>query len=104
LVEKGKGVAELQQFLSPRKFLGIPGKLTGQDFRSQAAEMKTPSGASYDLRRFYIDEGELFFSEGKTWALSNQWSIKWIPKLDELIAYYQDVQLSYTVATQPHED
>jgi hypothetical protein len=31
--------------------------------------MKTPSGATYDPRRYYFDNGDLFASDGKTWAL-----------------------------------
>jgi hypothetical protein len=100
LVANGKGVAELQQFLPAQKFLGIPGKLAGDEFRREASEMKTPSGASPDQRRFYIEDKDLFFSEGKTWALSNQWSLKFMPQLDQLIASHPEVQLSYSVAAQ----
>jgi hypothetical protein len=103
LVANGKGVTELQQFLPARKFLGLPGKLTGDEFRREVSEMKTPSGASYDPRRFYIDDEDLFFSQEKTWALSNQWSIKFMPQLDQLIASHPEVRLSYTVAAQADE-
>jgi hypothetical protein len=104
LIDKGKTVAELQQVLPAGKFLGISGELNGNEFRKKASEMKTPSGASYDLRRFYIEDEDLFFSQGETWALSNQWSIDFMPQLDQLIAKYPDIQLSYSVAPQSDDE
>jgi hypothetical protein len=104
LVAKGKSVSELQQYLPPRKFLGIAGKLSGSEFRSQASEMKTPSGTQYDLDRYFVEDGELFYSEAKTWALSNQWSLQFIAKLNELIAHYPDAQISFSAFTDTETD
>jgi hypothetical protein len=104
LVADGKTVAQLEEFLPTRKFLGLPGKLTGDEFRKQASDTKTPSGAAYDLRRFYVGDGDLFFSEEKTWALSNQWSIQFLPHLDQLIAKHPDSHLSYSVANQTDDE
>jgi hypothetical protein len=100
LVDQGKSVPELQEILPARKFVGIPGKLTEGDFRAAVSEMKTQSGATYDPRRYYFEEGDLFHSDGKTWALSNQWSIKYIPELDELISKYPGAKISYAIAAQ----
>jgi hypothetical protein len=104
LIGDGKTVPQLEEFLPTRKFFGLPGKLTGDEFRKQASDTKTPSGAAYDLRRFYVGDSDLFFSEGKTWALSNQWSIQFLPQLDQLIAKYPDSHLSYSVANQTDDD
>lgn len=98
LVTNGATVTQIQEVLPGRKFLGVPGKLSGDEFRKLASEMKTPNGAAYDFRRFYVDDDDLFYSEGKTWALSNQWSIKFMPALDQLISKYPNVGLSYSVA------
>jgi hypothetical protein len=91
-------VSELQRIIPAIKFLGVDGRLTGAEFRSQAAKMKTSTGATYDFRRFYVDDEDLFFSEGKTWALSNQWSIAFLPQLDLLIEKYPQAKLSYTIS------
>jgi hypothetical protein len=40
------------------------------------------------------------FSDGKTWALSNQWSINEIPQIDQLIAKYPEAKISYSIAAQ----
>ncbi len=75
LIENGKSVTDLQKFLPARKFLGISGQLSSDQFRKAASEIKTANGLPYDLRRFYMEDDDLFHSEGNTWALSNQWSI-----------------------------
>jgi hypothetical protein len=100
LVDQGKSVLELEEILPARKFVGVPGKLPGNEFRAAVSQMKTPSGATYDPRRYYFDDGDLFFSDGKTWALSNQWSINYIPNLDQLISKYPEAKISYSIASQ----
>ena len=102
LVEQRKSVEELQQILPARKFVGIPSTESGDDFRAAVAEMRTPNGASYNPRRFYFGDSELFKSDGKTWALSNQWSAEYLPLLDRLLAKYPEAGISYcTTAQEP---
>jgi hypothetical protein len=103
LTDQGKSVLELQQILPARKFVGVAGKVTGDEFRSVVSGMTTQSGAAYDPRRYYFDDSDLFFSDGKTWALSNQWSIHYIPNLDQLIAKYPDAKITYSIAAQSPE-
>lgn len=103
LVSQGKFVHEFQEILPARKFVGVPGKLVGDGFRAAVSEMRTQSGAIYDPRRYYFDDSDLFFSDGKTWALSNQWSIKYIPNLDQLISRYPETKISYSIAPQGPE-
>jgi hypothetical protein len=98
LVKKGISVPDLQQIIPTRKFLGVPGELDGDAFRKAASEMKTSTGSTYDFRRFYVEDDNLLFSEDKTWALSNQWSINFLPQLDQLIAKYPQCNLSYKTA------
>ena len=100
LVDQGKSVLQLQDVLPARQFVGISGELTGNDFREAVSEMKTQSGAVYDPRRYYFDDSDLFVSDGKTWALSNQWSISYIPDLDRLISKYPEAKIRYSIAAQ----
>jgi hypothetical protein len=103
LAQQGKSVAEIQDILPERKFISLPGKVAGNAFRLTLSEMKKPSGAGYDTRRYYLDDEDLFFSDGKTWALSNQWSIKYIPKLEQLIERYPEAKISVHIASQGSE-
>ncbi|MEH6952558.1 hypothetical protein V4R08_14675 [Nitrobacter sp. NHB1] len=100
LVERGASVSDLQGVLPARKFVGVGGKLSGPEFRAAVAELRTHSGGLYDSRRYYFEDPELFISDGKTWALSNQWSITYISNLDQLISKYPDARISYSVAAQ----
>jgi hypothetical protein len=102
-VAKGIPVSKLEEIIPSRKFVGIEGQLSGPEFRSLLAKKTTASGSAYDVRRFYIEDSDLFFSEGKTWALSNQWSIVFLPQLDQLIEKYPEVQMSYSVAAAQAE-
>ena len=100
LVDSGKSIDELQEFLPARKFVGVTGKLPGKEFRAAVSELKTPSGGVYTPKRFYFDDADLFVSGGKTWALSNQWSINFLPALDELIAKYPEAKITYSVSAE----
>jgi hypothetical protein len=101
IVNKGVLVSELQSIIPAGKFLGIEGELTGAQFKEEASKMKTPTGASYDLRRFYVNDEDLFFSGGRTWALSNQWSIAFLPQLNQLIESYPQAGLAYLKSEKP---
>ncbi len=98
LIEQGALVSELLECLPARKFIGVEGKVSGDEFRKALVDMTTTTGASVDARRFYVDDEDLFFSEGKTWALSNQWSLKFMPDLDKAISKYPTSAISYKVA------
>ena len=100
IINHGVPVSELQSIIPAGKFLGVEGRLGGPEFRDLASKMKTPTGAAYDFRRFYVADEDLFYSERKTWALSNQWSIAFLPQLDQLIEKYPQATLSYTISEQ----
>jgi hypothetical protein len=100
LINKGKSVQALQEILPQQKFVGISGNLSGAEFRAAVAEMRTASGASYSSKRYYFDDGDLFVSDGKTWALSKHWTIDDIPLMDRLLASFPDVGISYSTSVQ----
>jgi hypothetical protein len=57
-----------------KRWIKAPGELSEADFRDQAAQLPSPSGASYQLKRYFCKEDELFRVAGNTYALSNQWN------------------------------
>ena len=103
ITQQGTSVLDLQEVLPARKFVGVSGNLSGNDFRTAVSEMRNESGTAFDPRRYYFDDADLFFSDGKTWALSNQWSIKYIPALDQLISRYPETGISYSIAAPAPE-
>lgn len=95
LVQHGVSIEEIEKQIPARKLIGIEGKLSENDFQSRLSKMTLSNGNYYNLRRFFVGGDELFFAEGKTWALSNQWSIDWMPMLDKLITDHPSAQISY---------
>jgi len=98
LVAHGAPVSELQEFFPARKFICVEGQVSGDEFRASIAGMTTTTGASIDVRRFYLDDSDLFYSEGKTWALSNQWSLRFMPDLDKALLKYSSASISYKIS------
>ena len=84
------------QIIPERKFLTIAGKRSADQFKAAASEMTKANGNTYDLDRYFIAEDELLYDEKYTYALSNQWSKKRLPWLDELITKYPDAGISYS--------
>ena len=55
---------------SQRLWLSVPGKVDSGEFTRLASEMKEKT---FDARRWFCGEGQLFFSNERTYALTNQW-------------------------------
>jgi hypothetical protein len=100
LSKQGVTVSKMQETIPQRKFVGIDGKLSGEQFRTSLSHMQTVSGSAYPPNRFYLEDDELFLSEGKTWALSNQWSVHQLPLLNELAKGFPEAKISFDKATE----
>jgi hypothetical protein len=61
LVDQGKSVRQLQEILPARKFVGVPGNLTGTDFRGAVSEMRTQRGAAMILSDIILPIRSCFF-------------------------------------------
>lgn len=83
---KGVSQAQIAVLVPPNKWISVDGELSGEQFREQAAKLPAKLGGTYDLRRYFCDDDQLFHIGGRTYALSNQWSIDTISVVDELIA------------------
>ncbi len=97
-IDEGIDFEWLKAQLTPYRFLAIDGELSSDEFLKAAATAKTPSGSAFDMGRFFTDDGQLFTVGGKTYALSNQWSIASFPQLDEIIARLPAGTMSYSKA------
>jgi hypothetical protein len=100
LVKHGISVSEIQKLIAPGKFVGVDGSLSGEEFRAKISSMKTPRGAAYDPRRYYFNDDDIFFSESRTWALSNQWSLPDIPALEDLVSRFPQANVSFVIADE----
>ncbi len=102
LIAQGVTPEEIFQFFPGRKFLVVAGECSAEEFRRKASQLKTSSGSPQDLRRFFVEQDELFVVNGKTVAVTNQWSIKRLPALNALLAEHPKSGIRYEkVVGQP---
>jgi hypothetical protein len=95
LIQQGVTVPDIMRHLPERKFLRMDGIIKSAEFRANMIDLRRPKGGSYDPRRFFLDDDELFHFDGATWALSNQWSIASLPNLDALLAAHPKAGIQY---------
>jgi hypothetical protein len=80
----------------PNKWISVEGILEPDEFRERASQLRAKLGGSYNLRRYFCDDGELFHSAGRTYALSNQWGLSTLPVVDEIISLVPPGAITYT--------
>jgi hypothetical protein len=75
----------------------VDGTPTASDFSTQAAELSTKFG-KYQLSRFFCGDEDLIRLNGKTHAITNQWSINQIPALRTIAESYPKLKISFVKA------
>lgn len=71
-----------------------------EDFVGAVTAELREQGRSFDSRRFFCDEDELFHIDGKTYALSNQWGGQQaLDSVEASIAKYGTGAVTYQPST-----
>jgi hypothetical protein len=96
-VAAGLGLDELSAILPDRKLLIVEGQLQGEAFLSAAKKVRP----GFDQMRFFLKDGELLGVNGRTFALSNQWSIYDLDLLNKIIGTVPSASLSYQPSSSP---
>ncbi len=60
-----------------RLFLQIDGTVKSDEFIRLAKTQREAGGKMFEKRRWYCDDDELIYVDGKTYALTNQWGNRW---------------------------
>jgi hypothetical protein len=95
-VQAGISLVQLETILPQRRFIVVDGNLSGEAFMIAAEAKKTSGGYVFNKRRYFLDDDHLLHLEGKTCALSNQWSIVSLPLIDEVAtALLPAVEMTY---------
>ena len=71
------------------------GTLKSVDFITFQKADAANGGRSFEERRFYCDDGELFHHNGKTYAFTNQWGTRCIEAIVQLIETFPDEAIEY---------
>jgi hypothetical protein len=96
LIKLGVTPEQIMEIFPRRKFLTVRGTFTSpEEFADIASNLRSATGATYDLGRFFAEKDELFHVAGNTYALSNQWSKGSMPYLERLIARYPQAAISF---------
>jgi hypothetical protein len=101
LFSQGIAIEAMYPYIPSRKFIRVSGHLNSDSFRESVASMQRPNGGSYDIRRYFVDDGDLLHPEGETVALSNQWAIGDLPQLDALLGAFLQHNIRYVKRVDP---
>lgn len=101
LIKRGVTPEQIMEIFPRRKFLTVPGKCNSpEEFAEKALKLRSANGKIYNLDRFFTEPNELFHVSGGTYALSNQWSKKYLPDLEKLIAKHPETSISFKTAEE----
>lgn len=97
LIENGVKLGELESVAGRRLFESVDGVVSGEVFRSELARKR--GGDPKALRRYYCRDDQLLFSDGRTYAISNQWGKATMEAtMTAFVQRYGSLGLSYDVA------
>ena len=95
-IAKGFTPEQVASLVPPNKWISVDGELTADEFQEKASQLQAKLGGKYNMKRYFCSDGELFHINGRTYALSNQWSVNTIPVVDEVISKLPRGAVSYT--------
>jgi Predicted nuclease of the RecB family len=99
-IAKGIAPEDIAAVVPANKWISVPGELTVEEFQDEASKVQGKLGGKYNPNRYFCSAGELFHLDGKTYALSNQWSLNNISVIDEIIAKLPPGSVTYSKAME----
>jgi hypothetical protein len=98
-IQRGAAPDDIARLVPPSKWLSVEGDVPAEQFWS-VVEQTNPKAGQYSPKRYFCADGELFRLNGRTWSLSNQWSIDTISIVDELAGRFPALNISYTKSAE----
>lgn len=80
---------------SRRWWVYTEGVLDPGSFIEAVSRQRSSEHRSFDHRRFFVAEGELFHVGNRTYALTNQWGTNTLPAVDQLAAAFPQLRITY---------
>lgn len=71
------------------------GRFTAEQFIAEQTAIAENGGRGFDERRYFCTGDELIHHDSKTYAFTNQWGRHTVRAIDNLIAAFPDVRISY---------
>lgn len=77
-------------------FRVVDGDVREEEFPDKAAAVAKAENRSFDPRRFYCEDADLFRSNGNTYAVTNQWGTRTLEAIDGLKEAFPDAEIEYS--------
>ncbi len=98
LCEKGATPEAITNAVGWKKtsmFRVVDGLVGSQEFVRLIAAKAKEEGWRFDVRRYYVSDGELIASDGRTYAFTNQWGNRTLQAIDLLSEAFPETEISY---------
>ena len=98
LCDSGVEPEEIQSIITwkrNRLFAGFEGNLDIETFETVLTERQISNGKKPQPWRYFIGEGELIYSKGKTYAFDKMWGQRTAEAMDLLVKKYKAKGISY---------
>ena len=92
IIKNGGHPERISEVLPPRKIQLFDGTLDADEVKMKIME-KDRGGSTPRTERFFVEEGEFFHVDGKTYVLSNQWSKSALEWVNSLIKMFPDLKI-----------
>lgn len=84
-----------------RVWFAVDGTVKSEDFKTLAVARAAAEGNIFKHRRWSIEDDQLVYFEGKTYALSSQWGgDRWHEAMQLLVANYKNFGIRYEAVVQ----
>lgn len=85
-------------------FLETDGTLNSDEFIRIATLQREAGGKMFERRRWFCDEGELIYVDGKTYAFTNQWGNRWNSAMNLLKDAFPDAKIDFWASKEAVEE
>jgi len=99
-VAAGLTLETLTSIMLPGKMVIVDGHPRGEEFMAAAQKAKEDSGLVFRPDRLFMDDKYLIDIGDKTIALSNQWGLRSLPLIDQIISAVPSAKMSYKPAQE----
>jgi hypothetical protein len=93
-ITRGVGPEEIGGLVPPSKWLSVDGEVETEQFWA-LLHRANPKQLQYSPKRYFCGSDELFHLNGRTYVLSNQWSIDTISVVEALAQRFPALKINY---------
>ena len=98
---KGLTPEQIADMVPLNKWISVDGVLKPEEFQDRASKQQAELGRKYDSIRYFCADEDLFHIAGRTYALSNQWTLTTaIAVVGQVIAKLPPGSLSYAKTSE----